>query len=193
MNNLADFTSLLKEKKHLIKPLGIIALILVLDFTIVLRSQIVSLVQTASKAGQLKKDIAKAKKDIAGGGLLKHSDKIKSDIFTEEKKIVPEQEIPLFLSEISQIAKDSNVKLMQIKPAKLGKEEAKDIEGRMYFRLSIDLDLISAYHPLGVFINKMETAERYVKVVNFNITSVKEAPFEYPVKMVIEILVARQQ
>jgi hypothetical protein len=82
---------------------------------------------------------------------------------------------------------------MQIKPAKLGKEEAKDIGGRMYFRLSIDLDLISAYHPLGVFINKMETTQRYIKVLNFNIASVKEAPFEYPVKMEIEILVARQQ
>ena len=193
MSNLPDFTALLKEKKYLIKPLGIIVLILVLDFTIVLRSQIVSLAQAISRVSELKKDIAKAKKDIARGSLLKHGDKLKSDIFTEEKKVVPEQEIPLFLSEISQIAKDSNVKLMQIKPAKLGKEEAKDIGGRMYFRLSIDLDLISAYHPLGVFINKMETAQRYIKVLNFNITSVKDVPFEYPVKMEIETLVARQQ
>lgn len=188
---MLDFASIIKEKKYFIKPLAIIALIVILDLALVLRSQLVFLGRTITKVNALRKDINKAKKDAAGGSLLQQSNRLRSDMLAQEKRIVLEEELSLFLSQVAKLAKDSNVKLRQIKPAKLPKEDSKDNEGRLYFRLPIDLELICGYHPLGIFIDKLERAEKYIKVFNFDVSSVREAPFEYPVKMTIEILLVR--
>lgn len=184
---------LLKEKKEIIKPLAIIALILILDFSFVLRGQIIFLNRSISRVNKLRKEINIAKKGIrSGGGLLKPGDRLKLDVFREENKIIAEQEIPLFLSELAKLAQEANVKLMQIKPAKLTKHEANDAEGRLYFRLPIDLDLSCGYHPLGIFINRLETAQKYISILKLDVASVADAPFEYPVKMTIEVLVVRK-
>lgn len=188
---MLDFALIIKEKKHFIKPLAVIALIVIVDLALVLRGQLVFLGRTIAKVSSLKKDINQAKKDSAGGSLLQQSSRLRSDMLVQEKRIVLEEELPLFLSQVAQLAKESNVKLMKIKPAKLPKEDAKDSEGRLYFRLPIDLELICGYHPLGIFIDKLERSEKYIKVFNFDVSSVREAPFEYPVKMTIEILLVR--
>lgn len=188
---MLDFASIIKEKKYFIKPLAIIVLILILDLVLVLRSQLVFLGRAITKVNALREDINKVKKDAAGGSLLQQSNRLRSDMLVQEKRIVLEEELPLFLSQAAQLAKDSNVKLRQIKPAKLAKEDSKDNEGRLYFRLPIDLELICGYHALGVFINKLERSEKYIRVFNFDVSSVADAPFEYPVKMAIEILLVR--
>lgn len=189
---MVDLASLLKEKKYIIKPLAIIAVILLFDLVIVLRAQMVFLGRSITKVNKLSQDIKSVKNGtLSQGGLLSRGRVLKADAFSEEKKIVLEQEIPLFLSEVARLAKDANVELMQLTPGKFTKEDAKDSEGKVYFYLPIDLDLISGYHPLAVFINKLETQKRHVKVLKFNTASVNEAPFKYPVKMSIEILVVR--
>lgn len=192
MLDVNSLIALIKEKKYRLKPLAIIAAVLLLDFIFLFRAQVVFLTKTVSHVSKLKKEISNTKKGAGiSVGLLKPADKLKSDMFLQEKKIVLEQEIPLFLSEVAQIAKEANVKLVQIRPQRLGKEVSKDSQGRMYFNLPIELDLTCGYHALGVFINKLERAEKYTKVSRYEISSKDEAPFDYPVKMALEILVVR--
>lgn len=184
--------SLLKEKKYL-KPLVIIVIVLILDFIFILRGQILFLTKIIPQANRLKENINTAKKDIASKeDLVKLYDRLNKDVPKQEERIIREEEIPLFLSELSQIAKDSGIRLMQMKPFKLGGEAVKDAQGGLYFRLPIGLDLKCGYHRLGVFISRLETSERYIRVLNFDVASTPDVPFEYPVKMTIETYVLRK-
>lgn len=182
--------SFLKEKKEIIKPLAIIAIILIFDLVFILRGQIVFLTKVVPMAGELKKKVVTARKDIASkDNLARRHKELNEKIVKYEKKIINEEEVPLFLSEISQIAKVSGVKLMQIRPLALNKEDVTDRQGRTYSRRAINLDLKCGYHRLGKFVSNLEASDRYIKVLSFEATSVNEPPFEYPIKMMIETYV----
>ena len=181
----------LKEKKHFIKPISIAAAIIIFDFVFVLGGQVRFLAKSMPQAGKLKKDIVVARAAISSkDSLTERYAKLNSELPDFEKMFVTEEEIPLLLSEVSRIAKDSNIVIMQVRPS--GQQMNRAVEGGkagMFSRLLINLDLKCAYHRLGEFINKLETSIRYLKVLAFDISSVREAPFIYPVKMTIEALV----
>ncbi|HDZ77578.1 MAG TPA: hypothetical protein ENH41_05800 [Candidatus Omnitrophica bacterium] len=182
--------SFFKEKKEIIKPLAIIAIVLIFDLIFILRPQIIFLTKVVPEAGELKKKVVAAKKDIASkDNLAKRHKELNEKIVNYEGKIIHEEEVPLFLSEISRIAKVSDVELMQIRPLVLDREATTDYNGRIYSRLAINLDLRCGYHHLGRFVNNLETADRYIKVLSFDAISVNDPPFEYPIKMMIETYV----
>lgn len=188
--SMLDF-SFLKSKRNF-KYLAIVVIILTLDLFFILMPQVRFLIKSVPVGINLNRKIAGINKDIAAGAdLLKEYEGLKIGAQSRQNKIVPEAQSALFFSEISGLAKDSRVKLMQIKPGKIGKEEARDAEGRSYYKMPIELELECAYHSLGIFVNKLESSVRYVRLLNLEINSVNEAPFEYPVRMTIEIAVMR--
>ncbi|MFQ5680932.1 MAG: type 4a pilus biogenesis protein PilO [Candidatus Omnitrophota bacterium] len=181
--------SFLKDKKYA-RPLIIAAIVLVLDLVFVLGGQLSELGKMAPRINKLKQDFYAAQKNIsARKNLQQEQESLSAGIIDKQHKIVSQKKIPLFLSKVSRIAQDAGVRLMQITPASLAKKTADDKQGGKYFKLPITLNLKCGYHNLGMFMEGLQGAKEYIRIADFDIRSVNDPPFKYPVKMTIEIVV----
>jgi type IV pilus assembly protein PilO len=76
-----------------------------------------------------------------------------------------QNEFPVFLELISQLAKDDNVKIIAIEPQK-----TTDKQGFFFIRIPVYIDASCGYHELGKFINDIESADKFMKIANLKIT-----------------------
>lgn len=89
------------------------------------------------------------------------------------------------------MANKNNVKILQLNPAR---EAPKTKKGAAATDLSpnlIALDLICDYHSLGVFINELENAPKFMVVEELKISPYSESIFQQSVSLVIKTYVKK--
>ena len=101
-----------------------------------------------------------------------------------EKKLPVEQEIPALLENLSDMAKDSNIKIVSIVPA-MPKDNNPGNKSLIYREIPILITAKSGYHELGHFLNSLENADRFMKVVDINIKANKASPKKHDVELMI--------
>lgn len=107
---------------------------------------------------------------------------LKLDIEYYEKMLPTEREIPRLLQYISQIARETNIKLIELEQLAEKKPEE---EQSLYVAVPIALTIGGDYHDLGLFMNKIETADRFMKIETFNISSDDETPLSHEARLLI--------
>jgi len=144
---------------------GLIAVIvLYFDFSFIVSPQIQGIKKIGSKIIKLKTDI----NNLSGmaPSLKTIQAKAQESAVGKNKIIIPESQVALLLQKISDMANKDNVKIMQIKPGKESKAKDSGLS-----TLSINLDLVSSYHNLGLFVNDIENASELMAIEGMRIES----------------------
>jgi len=180
MQKLKDLLS----NKTLIISLAIPALIIVLYVGILLPPQIRSLVHLLPKASRLKREIVNLKKDWANiNSLNKKILQLYEKLDYYERKLPDEKEIPAILEYLSDSAKDLNVKITEIKP--IAQEKDTTPKASAYYQVPILLLAECGYHQLGRFLNKLENADRFMKIEEIKIARHPTQSTIHPVRLTI--------
>ena len=100
-----------------------------------------------------------------------------------ENKLSREKELPKLLENLSNIANSSRVKIVGITPleSSLSVEDSKNI----YQEVPIAVTAQSSYHDLGIFIDKLETDERHMRVSNIKIRAGKTNPKRHDIEFTV--------
>jgi len=139
-------------------------------FHVFLRPAIRELVTLIPKVTTLKNDLQDARFLVNQKGAIVAQNKKLLLMMDGYRKIFPRrQEIQKILEELSNIANDSDVKIIGIKPLS-GKElDAKSAD--IYKEIPIEIIASSGYHKLGEFLQRLETGERFIMIKDFKISS----------------------
>jgi len=176
----------LEDNKQLVIGL-IILLILLVDYCLILRPQLGLVFKMNRKNSTLSKNLKLAKQDIAAIEQFKKKLALLKEkgVLTNER-ISPEEEIPLILENISQNAKQANLKITQLRPSR---EEEKMVasnqEGKIY-RLPILIEAHCGYHQLGSFINKLENGKIFISIAGLDISPNPDDSLHHNAKLVAE-------
>ncbi len=143
-------------------------LIIFLDFTFLLKNQLLSLKGLKPQVLKLKADLDTLSVNLNKMQELK--DKrvgAKHEAALSVKKIIYEEQLTLLLQNISDTANRSDVRILQIKPSK--GLPGKDSGMAKFTPLLISLDLLCDYHSLGRFINALENTQVFIAVQSIRI------------------------
>jgi type IV pilus assembly protein PilO len=149
--------------------------------------QVVNVFKLSEDVGKMKSELKSARLVITDKGKLEndlreHSEKVES----YEKKLPAEQEIPALLENLSNMAKDSNIKIVGIVPAMSYFKDDKSVKKNPIYReIPILITAKSGYHELGNFLNRLENAGRFMKVVDIDIKANKTNPKKHDVELMV--------
>ncbi len=159
------------DNKKIFLIVLICSVIVYIDFTFVIKLQLRGMRNLTPKIVTLRKDIDKLAKDLATLQDLKNRQaETKQKIgATKLKEIISDDEIPLLLQVISDVAHKNKVKIMQINTARDAKAQEETIAGEKLVPITIKLDLSCTYHSLGSFINALENARQFIELQEMKI------------------------
>jgi Tfp pilus assembly protein PilO len=147
-----------------------------LDFSLLIKAQI-------RGAGALRPKIIKLKTDISdlakGLAVIKEftqggSSPAVGQELARAKKIIREEELPLLLQEITDIANKTGAKIIQIKPIKDPKAKEETVAAVRVMPVMIKLDLYCGYHSLGSFVNEIENSKKFMLIQEIKILASSE-------------------
>jgi Tfp pilus assembly protein PilO len=168
-------------------------LILYIDFTSIIKLQLKAINSLTPKITKLKRDInnlAIDLKTIQDLKNIKTPDKQRVGV-AGAKKIISEDEIPLLLQTISDIANKNKVKIIQINTAGYTKAQEEIIVGEKLSSISIKLDLSGNYHSLGSFINNFENASQFMELQEMKIVRSPSDYFIENASLVLKVYVRK--
>jgi len=162
---------LLKNQKLVVY--GIITLcLLVANYAFFLKPTMASLAKTTPKLRQLQRELAVSQNAVAS--ILKYKaqiEEMRERLSSQKKKLSTKQEISSLLKGLSEIAKDSGVKILSIKPYPAVAGVGQDMSSGTYQKYPISIKAICGFHQLGTFLNKLENADTFMRVSDIKITA----------------------
>ena len=180
--------NLSKEKPQTILFIALASLlVIIVYFYFMLLPQIGWVTDILGKTGKLMSDVKSAellisKKEIFKNDIGSYRGKVES----YEKRLPAEQEIPSILENLSNMAKGSNVKILGIAPVQVSaKEAAAKNLGKIYKEIPILINAKSGYHELGIFLSNLESADRFMKVVDIEVRSSKASPKKHDTELIV--------
>ena len=179
----------LDNKRMLIFVPICLIIIIYVDIISITRLQLVALKKLEPKITKLQKDLGALDKGLIIMRDFKNKHK---ETLARSKKIIPEDQIDYILQELSIIAKNDDIKIIQMKPVK--EPQANPVKGAVALRyapLSINLDLVCDYHHLGKFINDSENAEILFAVESMRITRQENNYFQQKVSLMLKTYVKK--
>jgi len=186
MNNLAAVLSN-DKKKLILAGLGVLIL-LYLDFSLVLRSQINAIRRDSVAAVKLRQDI-----DNLGSELARYQAIKAASGPLRVKEPIREEELPVLLQRISELANEKNIRIMQIQPLSL--PQAKETQGQSQLPglkpILVDIDLLCGYHSLGGFLSDMGDLSVPLSVERLNIQPSSVNPMQQNTQLVLRTYVKK--
>lgn len=159
------------EKNKLVLIGLVCILILYLDFSLIIKLQLKVIRNVSGKAARAHKDLSNFAKDTAYIEELKRSSRVqpKKEQALKVKKAMTEEELPLLLQDISDMANKSNVKIVKIQPSRDPKHKEELVGGKKFSALTINLSLSCGYHSLGSFIGQLDDSTYFLAVEEIKI------------------------
>lgn len=174
------------QKVLLVFLIGAAALALYIYFVFV--PQVTRGMLLVKKMGKVKEQLDSAKLTIAQMEPLKKKlGDYKEKVELYEKRLPVEHEIPSLLESLSNMAKDSNIKITSIMPvASYSKEGATTRpQGGIYQEIPILITAKSGYHELGYFLSNLENSDRFMKVVDIGIRANSTSPKRHDIDLMV--------
>ncbi len=172
------------DKKKIIGILFIAIVVVYIDVAFFMSLQLKAVKKADSEFKKLSAEKARFEKEFA------QSQKVQGGM-QMTKEIIAEAEIPLLLQDITDLANKNNVKILQLNPVKAvkaGKAKKGAPATEFNFNL-IALSLICDYHSLGLFINDLENAPKFMAVEELKIVPGSDSIFQQNVNLVIKTYV----
>ena len=175
MASLKDFFKNMPEvelddtkKKTLLAYAFLLLAVIVAYFNIFLKPSITTIHKLVPEVHTLKADIKSVEDNLRFEETLKtRLEKSRVKMTEYEEEVSREKELPMLLENLSEMARESNVKILGIKPL-TGEVESSATKG-VYQEIPILITAKSGYHELGKFINKLENGPRFMAVRDISI------------------------
>jgi type IV pilus assembly protein PilO len=183
---LKDFKAdIIKHQKLIIY--GIITLLLVIaNYNLFLRPTLASLSQTGPKLNQAKRQLAADQAMVSNIPMYKAQiERMREAMFSHQKQFSTKQEIADLLKNLSEVARDSGVKIVSIKPHPLIDTPSLNIGQSAYQKFPISIKAVCAYHQLGLFLNKLENDNTFMRVSDIKIVSDQKEPAQHLVYILV--------
>ena len=165
---MQKFNEILKYKSQITKYV-IPVLIIVLYLSLFLFPKIKELFSLLPETSQLKTSVITAQKDWDNfESFGQRIARLKHKLNFYEKSLPSEKEIAALLEFLSRSAKELDVRISEIQP---GQREEGVSKGSIYYQVPISLTAECGYHQLGYFINKLENADRFMKISEIRVTA----------------------
>ncbi len=183
-----------KDNKNLpFVVIGIVIFLFIYKFVFI-GPAIGTLSKLIPQASNIGSQISAAKKDINNkNNFMKELDGLQEKINTYKVKLPEEKEIPSILESLSDIAKDSDLKIDMIDLKKDTFDAKQQKKDSLYTVIPIVITAKCSYHQLGSFINKLENSERLIKVDDISIDGDKLNPRSENVKISISTYVLTKE
>jgi len=176
LNGLKEKLHSLDEKQSYAVLVGIICLILILDYFLLLGPQIGALNKISPEINILSKDIKEAKNNVLRIDQYNEQvGKLKDQLQDLNVHVISREEVPLILMTISTLAYQNGVKIDQIMPVSENQNLILDNNDRKYYSFPIHVQAQSGYHNFGRFINKIEQETIHLEIGSFSIASVQDS------------------
>lgn len=145
----------------------VIAVVLYLDYSIAIHPLALSFLAVNPELRSFKQELRMLKDDKKNKAQIdKDWTESKRKLEESEKKLVSSKQGPALLARLSELATDSNVKIVTVKPG----ESAKTDSGGSYAPHPIKISASAGTHALGNFLAKTESSSVFFKIVNLSIT-----------------------
>lgn len=186
---IIELNRIIQDKKKLLLAGFVLLIVLYLDFSLILKSQLKLISRISPRIVRLKEDIKQFNLDLAK---MQEAGK-KSEIFAMQV-IRSEGEIPGLLEKITLLANQQNVRILEIKP---GKEKLEAKTGRTTPALGgfspflIDLNLSCGYHNLGRFLASIERNAVFFEVAALEIKRSAKEAFLQEVRLTLKSYVGK--
>jgi Tfp pilus assembly protein PilO len=155
------------------------------DFTLFLKPTLADLKKTLPEIAKLKRRLTAAKSarlDIPGlNGQIKD---LNERLSSYNKKFSTKEEKASLLEELSSMAKESDVKILAVKPYTPVVQQPQ-AAGGAYQKFPILIKAKAGYHQLGTFINKLENASTFMRITYLKITGNAQTPMEHDAELVV--------
>lgn len=184
LNNLLNKLQLDNKKLILISLFFFI--IVYADVTFFIKMQMDSIKNLKPQIVKFKHDIDTLNKSLSAGNNL--NDK-KNQV--NIPSIISKDELSVLLEEISTLANNNEVTLMQIKAVKDPKKNDKTSESEKFEPLYISLDVSGGYHDVGAFINDLENAQYFIAVSDMDISHNERDPLRQSVNLLMKTYVKK--
>lgn len=114
----------------------------------------------------------------------------KADFYSN--KLPKEEEFPVVLESLSDMAKNADVKITKILPVKSSTTFSEgNIQSDIYDQKEISIDAQCGYHQLGEFIAELENAERFMEVSDIKIETGKANPKRHNVQLTVKTFILK--
>lgn len=137
-----------------------------IDYSFLIKMQVNHIKTVKPKIAKLKGDIDALNKSLADSGNLSGKQNQQAVPYL---RMLSNDQLPMLLEEISNMAKSNNVMLMQVRQVKETKKKEEKQPPNNLASLYIELDLSGSYHDFGRFINNLENADKFIAVQDMNI------------------------
>lgn len=189
-----DFLSS-KQSKELLAFIFISIVLVIVDFSLVLKFQWARLLSMKPQLVEMRKKIKEFSGDEYRTDTFKRRlSELTAAVSAKKKSIVEEEMIPGVMNEISKIADASSLKIMQIKPQKEVRNAEKFTVAKTqeYYILPIYITAQGSYHSLGKFLNKIEAMDNFIKINSLDIVSQAETTLGLDIKLSVNIYVVQK-
>jgi len=149
-----------------------------------------------SRISLLRKNIAQKKAEIQEAKIMVSKKPQLEREFQTVQKLIKEykdrmpggDEIPGFLSSLTDIANEHKVELMSIDPGKLKTSD----KACIYTEYPIALGIKGGYHQIARFVNKLENLKRFVKISQISISSDKKDALTQDANIYLSIFIFQE-
>lgn len=177
------------------KAIGAILFFLViasyLDFNYVINAQIKGIKDIGPKIVKMRGDLKTLEKDLKKmQDLQKKKAGTQQEAARHMKKFTREQDLPVLLKNISDLANKYGIRVSQIKPSKETRQKNVKDQPKVDVLL-INLDLTGGYHAIGRFINDLENAEDFIAVQQLTIAALPQDVMKQQVNLVLKTYVKK--
>ena len=187
VNFLSRLERIRLDRTRIFLIILLLAILVYVDFSFILKTQIKSVGSTASKVVSLRKDIMDLKRELKSLG----EQKMPMTTLSKAKKIVPQNQKQELAQHIYDTATDYKVKIIQLKSG-FDPKAKEELYGKLKLTpIFITLDLSCGYHQFGGFLNALENGKYFVAVGDMRLTRNPGDLFYHNITLVLKAYVKK--
>ena len=176
----------LNEKQKIYILIGIFAAAgVILYYIFLLKPQFSNFI-TMNKEYRVVRDRVKSEEVLIvnEAGIRRQQDGFEKQAGYLEKRLPGQLQISSLLEDFSKVAESSGMKILRIKPLEEPAPVSKQkVVNNSYTEFPILIEARAGYHQLGVFMNKLETMDRFIKITNIDVAGNDKDPRHHDIKM----------
>ena len=181
-----------KEKQKLYILFGIFGLsFLMVYFNLLLKPQFSSFIVANRDYSAVKSRVKSANALIANESRIKMQyENLKNQSQALEKRLPSQDEISILLQDFSKVAESAGVKILRIKPLEV-LDEGDAASGQFFSEYPILIEARAGYHQCGIFVNKLENMERFIRIDAVDIKGQTADPRHHDIRLRVSAYVTR--
>jgi len=168
-------------------------LILLVDFTLIMRPQLGVLASAGRKASELSADIKKTRYNVKNiSSLEAEAKQLQGKLNGVIEKLGEHREAIMVAEHISKLAEKYNVQVNQAMPLKEQDVDLSDSDKGEFLAVPILVNAEGGYHNFGLFFNALETDQVFLDIQSFEITGNPQSSKKHFLTMTIMSFVPKK-